>query len=587
MNTIELFMWGYQAYYQVSVNITAERLFGEINDRLFNQVFVLGILAEHKEQSHPICLQPEPKYCGYTPDFFKDIGNVAKKIFKNHQEKDIMYSDFNMQKQHEMHLKMDSLRLAIEEILNNSEGNSSKISFCTMPSIIEGYYVFTILQLNRNVYETFYKLSKELDSSKRPIQRNLIDSVTNEFLNLCTLSLFKPNKAFSYIDRDENEILRTAGRKLMDTVESGSKGFGGLHQLYDVCHNISSMKYEGEEGKGKLVICKKDHPAVNMLITLKNPVELRNKRATRELLEISTENKYLISDGELVFGLGTIIKSGDLQCDLFVIYFTKHFNFEVYYKENILMQVSYGVPNLPKPKVNKEKFIDAVERFFSGISKQSIENLWSLITKATHQKHGTMIVISEKAKDEANRLSKQSTLISPQQIDANLISVITSIDGAVLIDKDSICYGIGIILDGIASENGDPSRGARYNSAIRYLDYIEQKFEHKTLIIIVSEDGFVDIVPDLMPRIDRGLLPNLINELEKLEKLNKESRDNNFTRDFHQIMDVLIRNEFYLSPEQCDEINRLKKKIQDTLDGLQIMFKKLEPNDKMNDSYFF
>jgi DNA integrity scanning protein DisA with diadenylate cyclase activity len=73
--------------------------------------------------------------------------------------------------------------------------------------------------------------------------------------------------------------------------------------------------------------------------------------------------------------------------------------------------------------------------------------------------------------------------------------MITAIDGAVLIDPTTTCYAIGVILDGLASNKGTPSRGARYNSAIRYVETCK----YPCLAIIVSEDGSIDLVPDLMP----------------------------------------------------------------------------------------
>ena len=48
-----------------------------------------------------------------------------------------------------------------------------------------------------------------------------------------------------------------------------------------------------------------------------------------------------------------------------------------------------------------------------------------------------------------------------------------------------------MILDGESSKKTDLSRGARYNSAIRYIE--KQKNIHKkTFVVVVSEDGYVD-----------------------------------------------------------------------------------------------
>ena len=54
------------------------------------------------------------------------------------------------------------------------------------------------------------------------------------------------------------------------------------------------------------------------------------------------------------------------------------------------------------------------------------------------------------------------------------------------------CYSIGTILDGIIQpERADSSRGARYNSAIRYIEKQKQEGK-KTFIVVVSEDGYIN-----------------------------------------------------------------------------------------------
>ena len=78
--------------------------------------------------------------------------------------------------------------------------------------------------------------------------------------------------------------------------------------------------------------------------------------------------------------------------------------------------------------------------------------------------------------------------------DLKIIEKITSIDGALIIDYDCVCYAIGAILDGNACEHtGSAERGARYNSACTYL---ANKTDPNNVFIavVVSEDGTIDIL---------------------------------------------------------------------------------------------
>ena len=70
-----------------------------------------------------------------------------------------------------------------------------------------------------------------------------------------------------------------------------------------------------------------------------------------------------------------------------------------------------------------------------------------------------MLVISSNAKGEAERLGKQSFAVKPFMLIAEQLPSVSSIDGAVLLDKTGDCHALGIILDGHASEQGDSARG--------------------------------------------------------------------------------------------------------------------------------
>jgi DNA integrity scanning protein DisA with diadenylate cyclase activity len=122
-----------------------------------------------------------------------------------------------------------------------------------------------------------------------------------------------------------------------------------------------------------------------------------------------------------------------------------------------------------------------------------MKHLWSIVYAALRQKHGTMIVIIQEALSEAERLRHQSTTIKPIRLDPHFLLPLSSIDGAILIEPNATCHAIGVILDGIASEKGDPARGARYNSAIRYNDYLRAR-DQSCLIVVISEDGMVDLI---------------------------------------------------------------------------------------------
>ena len=114
-----------------------------------------------------------------------------------------------------------------------------------------------------------------------------------------------------------------------------------------------------------------------------------------------------------------------------------------------------------------------------------------IINNAVKQKHGTMIVFAENAKEEAKRLRESSIPIEPTRVSEKFVNFATKIDGAMMCDEKGVCHSVGIILDGKASDDEDSSRGARYNSAIRYIDQQRRKGK-KSFAVVVSEDGYIN-----------------------------------------------------------------------------------------------
>lgn len=103
-----------------------------------------------------------------------------------------------------------------------------------------------------------------------------------------------------------------------------------------------------------------------------------------------------------------------------------------------------------------------------------------------------MVVFAENASDESERLKESGIRIESADMGKEgLVKAVSAIDGAIICDSKGICYSIGTILDGSTSKQADSSRGARYNSAKRYIEQQKEK-EKNTFIVVVSEDGYVN-----------------------------------------------------------------------------------------------
>lgn len=247
------------------------------------------------------------------------------------------------------------------------------------------------------------------------------------------------------------------------------------------------------------------------------------------------------------------------------------------------MDVEYREPSLPVEKINREKFYTDFPRLFDSINKDQIDDLWDITLEATKQKHGTMLVISDDAINESERLGKQCFPLKPLKLTDKIIQQITAIDGALLLDRDSNCFAIGVILDGLATEKGDASRGARYNSAIRYYEQFKEK--KSLVLVIISEDGMINLIPDLKPQIEKSIIEDSIADFKNI--LNSENLNH---KSFNYGMNFFKSINFYLTDKECEQINITRKTIEEKfkkdLSMMSIVYEDLKSDLEMNNSYY-
>lgn len=314
-----------------------------------------------------------------------------------------------------------------------------------------------------------------------------------------------------------------------------------VNNMLEKIDDISNRTYEGSSPFGSILflnrrVLKSDIKPIDYTIKFHSDdlIALNDAKLVRKLLELTNNEKdlYLISDHEMIYGLGKINWSKLNDSILLKIDFRGLSKYNVnlvttnetdpsigrlviesgkkIYKTNKnleildknLLKLSFKSPIIEGEGYTSDKFKRLLKsEYFDGdlkINEDVVEYLEQVITHAREQKHGTMVVITDNdtAVSELKTLKKQSILIENAEIIPEYIKFLTSIDGAIYFDTYGKCHAIGVILDGIAKENiGDASRGARYNSAYRYLEKLKE-LGKKCIIVIISEDGMVNLIPE-------------------------------------------------------------------------------------------
>lgn len=428
-----------------------------------------------------------------------------------------------------------------------------------------------VIFVKKDVYDSFFKISysanEPSDSLPHKVIDCLIQNVTNFIFN------WQLDEAHIAIENNAADVIRHAGSTVLNTVAMCKLNNISYTSLSEVINKISYLPYEKKIiGNNGILFAKRTRPDalqliikqvektmsllgkinsepnlstideantvieecdnlqaigtgtyilpgkdinVDYILSYKEPIPINNSRHIRKLLETTNDDTFLISDS--VFGLGKIKKSSK---DNYYVKFYGYGKWAFFLDKNCIMEYENGIPHLPRSEFDAADFKN---RFFEcfGQNKESesnSENYSNIIKSAVQEHTGAIIVISNNAEKESQRLSKQSTLIEKEKLDENNIKSLIKIDGAVLADQELNCFSFGVILDGLSSSAiGTPARGSRYNSSYRYWHTRNAK-DDKLLVVVISDDGRVDVIhkagekDDSWVRCDVCNVPNETNE---------------------------------------------------------------------------
>ncbi|MEM7590401.1 MAG: hypothetical protein AAF383_02565 [Cyanobacteria bacterium P01_A01_bin.83] len=492
----EMYMWRWQHRFQAEIASLLQNIFQILELPIAYNTFIVGIPAE-KPKVEQIYFQPEQ--CGFTADKFKDVFAIAKDNFDRDPEQFLFMGTTHLNQAHKKSLYPKAIRNAVLSILQQYDHSRNQVSFCSVPVQKNDHWIITVIQLNQQDFDRQYRLSKETHevNSMRSyrIERCFLEALIYQVLKASELELQRQTAA-SITFANPERVIEDAASSLLKSVEVHINQWNKF-DLLSFANAIAAERYEGAASEGRLIICSTDHPDITAKIRLHTPIKIYNYRGIRKLLEVSSPKMALLCDVESVWGLGIPLDTYQPSLEnLFEIRFVEYHTWELLHADNIMMRVKYRQPRLPRTRFDQRLFGDRVSKMFN-INQATAKILIVAVKAAVEQRHGTMLVITPEAESETRRLAAQSTVIEPVIASKDIISHLSSVDGAILISPAGIIHSFGVILDGTASENGNSTRGARYNSAIRYIDG-KRSCNINCLALIVSEDGYVDLYPNLI-----------------------------------------------------------------------------------------
>ena len=243
----------------------------------------------------------------------------------------------------------------------------------------------------------------------------------------------------------------------------GGKSYVG-HNLFERFNLVSSLMYEGVEGKGRMLLTTLDNDAVDVALALEDPVPFGEPRWARKILQMASAETALLASTESILGLGSIAKGTDpwITQNIFEVKFHDHYHWSLSCGEEVLLVSRYEMPSLPRDKFPRARLLDTFQRLFPEVNAVDVDSFTALFDTAIEQRRGSMLVVAQDAAAEVVRLCSQGTQIVPTKLTPDLYRRVSNIDGMIIIDPQCNCHVVGVILDGPANDRCTPSRGVGY-----------------------------------------------------------------------------------------------------------------------------
>jgi hypothetical protein len=570
-------MWGFQPHFRLDVEMAARTALRAIGAGLGPRAFLVGFGVDDSAP-FPICIEPET-----DPIAAADLTGVAdraRSLYEAHEDFDMFYSDRGVHASRHAQLRDQARAAALCEALEASAAGQGCRFFAGPSARVDKYDVHAVI----SVVASSWAVLPTLATGRRQridLAPSLQEAVVRAILVTAARALDhqQPPQSLSAESMSDHDLVKSAARRFVQSVGilSGQLFASGLCDALDA---VAAQPYEGRTGVGTTVLGAESSNHVEIDIHLITPVSIATTRAFRKVLEMSGPDLHVLCDGVSVYGLGRVADTYQPAAEeVFMITVVGRGSWELAHSGVLLLRMDNTRPSLPRARLSEAHFADTVNRLFPEAQAADISALWALANGAVEQEHGTMLVVHRDAAGEAARLVPQALIIEPTVLSDSALRAVTNIDGAVLVSPDARCCAVGVILDGRATGIGDSSRGARYNSAVRY----RQAVGDDCLVIIVSEDGMINLLPDLKRRVNRSDVERAVADHDAASHGEVDFEE--FSRHDDHVMALA----FYLNAAQCDQVNAVRARVEAyrwNLYQMSIGYAQLAPDPRMNDSYF-
>lgn len=267
-----------------------------------------------------------------------------------------------------------------------------------------------------------------------------------------------------------------------------------IYGVIDAVLGISKTVEEGAWPRGELTFVEPGSiPGMTFLAEFpryERP-SLQSHKHVRKLLQaVESSSNRLVSDGEHIIG----VASQSLPENCLAADFKGRYGF-LKLNDSLVCSFSDGSFHSSTRKdklVQLEEFLIDIPLAEPSASSELFKIASYLVHQAEEKKFGCTLVIDMNEKPVGiggQHLEKALDLREPALLE--LATSLARLDGALHIGKDMHLHGFACILDGLSVPGEDRSRGARFNSALRFT----ARHDH-VIVVVVSSDRPVSVIQE-------------------------------------------------------------------------------------------
>jgi DNA integrity scanning protein DisA with diadenylate cyclase activity len=264
-----------------------------------------------------------------------------------------------------------------------------------------------------------------------------------------------------------------------------------IYSVLDAVLGVSKTYEEGAWPRGELVFVESSQlDNVCFIARFPYPEQtlLKNFKHVRKLLQaVEHSPRKLVSQGKTILGIATgPVPRGSIISD-----FRGGHGFLKLNEACICSFFDGGFHSTTR----QAKLVQVEEILLeSELEAEARDALFKIIADIVHyaekKKFGCTLVINlQQSRLAISGQHFENPLDLQQESNLKLACSLANIDGALQIESDLRLHGFACLLDGHAVKSEDHSRGARFNSALRF------SAEHEgTIIVVVSSDRPVSVI---------------------------------------------------------------------------------------------